>query len=258
MSLFSESYRQGRWRDFGCDCFKARPWAGVSELLAKIQRQDRTPPIRVITGRPAIEIPPMLGLTRRPSGAPSTPHSFSDGRIKLEKPSTGDARAARYIAPRARCWRRLFQFNAPIRKKPLCSVEPPDFRRRVRTKHRRNFYCRPARDHPNAGSILTLNLCEKFGDPCPRPRLEAIQSKSRQRPVIVQQQQRHGRAAKGAKEAFQLFRSFTVQRGVSLYASLRCADSAGTTAMDGWPSVSESLSSRRISRRAPSTFAAQR
>ncbi len=46
---------------FRLDRFKARPWAGVRELLAQIQRQGRTR-MAVITGRPAAEIAPMLGL----------------------------------------------------------------------------------------------------------------------------------------------------------------------------------------------------
>ena len=46
---------------FRVDRFTARPWAGVRELLGRIQRQGRTR-MAVITGRPAAEIAPMLGL----------------------------------------------------------------------------------------------------------------------------------------------------------------------------------------------------
>lgn len=51
----------GTLAPFRVDRFKARPWAGVSDQLARIQRQGRTR-MAVITGRPAHEIAPMLGL----------------------------------------------------------------------------------------------------------------------------------------------------------------------------------------------------
>lgn len=47
---------------FRVDRFQARPWAGVRELLGKIQQQGRTR-LAIITGRPAEEIAPMLQLT---------------------------------------------------------------------------------------------------------------------------------------------------------------------------------------------------
>ncbi|MGA7107184.1 MAG: trehalose-phosphatase [Terracidiphilus sp.] len=89
MSLLLLDY-DGTLAGFRLDRFKARPWAGVSELLAKIQRQDRTR-IGVITGRPAIEIPPMLGLDAPPEvwGLHGAQRLFPNGRIKLEKPSPG-------------------------------------------------------------------------------------------------------------------------------------------------------------------------
>jgi trehalose 6-phosphate synthase/trehalose 6-phosphate phosphatase len=43
------------------DRFKALPWAGVRDLLGSIQQQARTR-MAVITGRPASEIAPLLGL----------------------------------------------------------------------------------------------------------------------------------------------------------------------------------------------------
>ncbi len=51
----------GTLADFRVDRFKARPWAGIRELLARIQRDGRTH-MAVITGRPPEEIAPMLGL----------------------------------------------------------------------------------------------------------------------------------------------------------------------------------------------------
>ncbi len=57
----------GTLADFRINRFEARPWAGVRELLTAIQRQGRTK-IAFITGRPAGEIPPMLGLDRSAGG----------------------------------------------------------------------------------------------------------------------------------------------------------------------------------------------
>ncbi|HKD61699.1 MAG TPA: trehalose-phosphatase [Terracidiphilus sp.] len=51
----------GTLADFRIDRSRARPWAGVRELLTKIQANDRTRLI-VITGRPAGEINEMLKL----------------------------------------------------------------------------------------------------------------------------------------------------------------------------------------------------
>jgi len=51
----------GTLAPFRVDRFTARPWAGVRELLAEIQGQGRTR-MAVITGRPAAEIAPMLGV----------------------------------------------------------------------------------------------------------------------------------------------------------------------------------------------------
>ena len=51
----------GTLAPFRVDRFKSRPWAGVRKLLAQIQQQGRTT-MKVITGRPAAEIAPMLGL----------------------------------------------------------------------------------------------------------------------------------------------------------------------------------------------------
>ncbi|HEY1159316.1 MAG TPA: trehalose-phosphatase [Terracidiphilus sp.] len=51
----------GTLAPFRVDRFKARPWAGVPELLARIQQQGKTR-MAVITGRPAREIAPLLGL----------------------------------------------------------------------------------------------------------------------------------------------------------------------------------------------------
>ena len=51
----------GTLADFRIDRFTARPWSGVRELLIHIQNDGRTH-LRVITGRPAAEINPLLQL----------------------------------------------------------------------------------------------------------------------------------------------------------------------------------------------------
>jgi trehalose 6-phosphate phosphatase len=70
---------------FRVDRFKARLWAGVRELLESIQSQGKTR-MAVITGRPASEIAPMLGLT--PSlevwGLHGAERLYPDGRRELE------------------------------------------------------------------------------------------------------------------------------------------------------------------------------
>src|SRR5271157_69649 len=55
----------GTLAPFRVDRFQARPWAGVRELLRRIQRQGRAgleTRMAVITGRPAAEIAPLLML----------------------------------------------------------------------------------------------------------------------------------------------------------------------------------------------------
>ena len=51
----------GTLAPFRIDRFKARPWAGVRELLASIQQQGLAR-MAVVTGRPASEVAPLLGL----------------------------------------------------------------------------------------------------------------------------------------------------------------------------------------------------
>ena len=78
----------GTLAGFRVDRFKARPWAGVRELLAKIQQQGRTQ-IAFVTGRPAEEIPPMLELDPAPEvwGLHGAERLYPDGRRDLEKQS---------------------------------------------------------------------------------------------------------------------------------------------------------------------------
>ena len=55
----------GTLAPFRIDRFKAQPWAGVRELLNRIQSQGRTHVV-VVTGRPAQEILPLLGVEPAP------------------------------------------------------------------------------------------------------------------------------------------------------------------------------------------------
>lgn len=78
----------GTLAPFRVDRFKARPWAGVRELLARIQQQGRTR-MAVITGRPAAEIAPLLGLETPLEvwGLHGAERLYPDGRRELEATS---------------------------------------------------------------------------------------------------------------------------------------------------------------------------
>jgi trehalose 6-phosphate phosphatase len=78
----------GTLADFRIDRFTARPWSGVRELLTEIQNSTRTQ-IRVITGRPASEINPLLQL---PSvvevwGLHGAERLYTDHRRELQQAS---------------------------------------------------------------------------------------------------------------------------------------------------------------------------
>jgi trehalose-6-phosphatase len=75
----------GTLAGFRVDRFKARLWAGVRELLESIQSQGKTR-MAVITGRPACEIEPMLGLTPPLEvwGLHGAERLYPDGRRVLE------------------------------------------------------------------------------------------------------------------------------------------------------------------------------
>lgn len=78
----------GTLAPFRVDRFTARPWAGVRELLGRIQRQGRTRMV-AITGRPAKEIAPMLGLDPALEvwGLHGAERLYPDGRRELEAAS---------------------------------------------------------------------------------------------------------------------------------------------------------------------------
>jgi trehalose-phosphatase len=76
----------GTLSGFRVDRFKARPWAGVRELLQQIQGRTPTRMV-VITGRPAAEIAPMLGLEPplEAWGLHGAERLYADGRRELEQ-----------------------------------------------------------------------------------------------------------------------------------------------------------------------------
>jgi len=77
----------GTLAPFRVDRFKSRPWAGVRELLQRIQRQGHTLMV-VVTGRPAGEIGPMLALNPPLEvwGLHGAERLYPDGRRELEQP----------------------------------------------------------------------------------------------------------------------------------------------------------------------------
>ena len=76
----------GTLAPFRVDRFQARPWAGVQELLTRIERQGRTR-IVVITGRPAQEVIPLLGIDPPLEvwGLHGAERLFPDGHRELEE-----------------------------------------------------------------------------------------------------------------------------------------------------------------------------
>jgi trehalose 6-phosphate phosphatase len=77
----------GTLAPFRIDRFRARPWAGIHELLTNIQNQGRTR-IVVVTGRPAGEIAPLLRLVPPLEvwGLHGAERLHPDGRRELEQP----------------------------------------------------------------------------------------------------------------------------------------------------------------------------
>jgi len=76
----------GTLAPFRIDRFKARPWAGVRSLLQRIQKQGKTRVV-VVTGRPAAEIAPLLGLEPPVEvwGLHGAERLHADGRRELEQ-----------------------------------------------------------------------------------------------------------------------------------------------------------------------------
>ncbi len=76
----------GTLAPFRVDRFQALPWAGVRDLLNQIQSQGCTR-IVVVTGRPAAEILPLLGVEPAPEvwGLHGAERLHPDGRRELEQ-----------------------------------------------------------------------------------------------------------------------------------------------------------------------------
>ena len=76
----------GTLADFRINRFDARPWAGVRELLAVIQKDNRTR-LFIVTGRPAGEINPMLQLPEPVEvwGLHGAERLFTDGRREMQE-----------------------------------------------------------------------------------------------------------------------------------------------------------------------------
>jgi trehalose 6-phosphate phosphatase len=74
----------GTLAPFRVDRYKARPWSGVQELLTRIQHQHITRTV-VITGRPAAEIAPLLGVQPPPEvwGLHGAERLHADGYCEL-------------------------------------------------------------------------------------------------------------------------------------------------------------------------------
>jgi trehalose 6-phosphate phosphatase len=83
----------GTLAPFRVDRFQALPWSGVRDLLNQIQNQGQTR-IVVVTGRPAAEILPLLGVEPAPEvwGLHGAERLYADGRRELEQlsPETRD------------------------------------------------------------------------------------------------------------------------------------------------------------------------
>lgn len=76
----------GTLAPFRVDRFQALPWAGVRDLLNQIQSQGRTR-IVVVTGRPAAEILPLLGVEPAPEvwGLHGAERLYPDGRREFDQ-----------------------------------------------------------------------------------------------------------------------------------------------------------------------------
>lgn len=76
----------GTLAPFRVDRFQAGPWAGVQEILKRIQKQGCTR-MTVVTGRPASEIAPLLGLDPPLEvwGLHGAERLYPDGRRELEE-----------------------------------------------------------------------------------------------------------------------------------------------------------------------------
>ena len=113
----------GTLAPFRLDRFQARPWAGVRELLNRIQDQDRSSvatKIVFISGRPAAEIGPLIGLNRPPEiwGLHGAELLRADGQHELDE--APEAARARLDEMRAKL--RRDSFGGLLEEKPNAVV----------------------------------------------------------------------------------------------------------------------------------------
>lgn len=94
----------GTLADFRVDRFKAKPWAGVTELLKAIQKQPRTR-IAAITGRPPEEVAAMLQLHEPIEvwGLHGAMRLRADGKKKLETQTPHVKRALSRLRKHLQC-----------------------------------------------------------------------------------------------------------------------------------------------------------
>lgn len=102
----------GTLAPFRVDRFRAAPWAGVRDLLHRIQRQSRTR-IEVITGRPAAEVAALLALQFPVTvwGLHGAERLHPDGRRELEAlaPKTREKLEGLEAQLRRDAWGGLFE-----------------------------------------------------------------------------------------------------------------------------------------------------
>lgn len=98
----------GTLAPFREDRFTARPWAGVRELLNRIQEpveSNLSTRIVFISGRPATEVGPLLGLERPIEvwGLHGAEHLYPDGRRELEDAPVATREKLDELRARLRC-----------------------------------------------------------------------------------------------------------------------------------------------------------
>lgn len=109
----------GTLAGFRLNRFEARPWAGMRELLARIQQQGRTR-MAIVTGRPASEIAPLLRLDPMVEvwGLHGAERVYPDGRRVLE---AGGA-AAQHKLDELRAYLRRDSLGGLFEDKPNAAV----------------------------------------------------------------------------------------------------------------------------------------
>jgi trehalose-phosphatase len=113
----------GTLAPFRLDRFQARPWAGVRELLNRIQEPEGlsvATKIIFISGRPAAEIKPLIGLNRPPEiwGLHGAELLGVDGRHELDEAPA----AARARLDEVRAKLRRDSFGGLLEEKPNAVV----------------------------------------------------------------------------------------------------------------------------------------